>query len=511
MRRFVFLTVVALMMVVVLASPAWAETFTVDRSDDPNLGTTPTADDCTAAANDCSLRGAITAANANAGDDTIVIGVTGTVVLTGALPNLSSNIEIKGPGADQLTVRGPGTASAPPGFRIFNVTLGSVVSISGITISGGKVSPGSGGGIQSFGTLTVSDSTITDNFSSFGGGGILNDHGTLTVSNSTISHNRGGEGGGIENATNDTESQSTTITNSTISGNTSSTSGGGVCNFSGRTTIKFSTITKNTASDRFGSGVASTGDNSARTKVLSTIISENTNTDVDFFSGTTNSFVSNGYNLIGDAGNDGNARGAFNQTGDQVATAADPINPMLGPLADNGGPTKTHALAPDSPAIDKGVSFGTTTDQRGLTRPSNSPTIANAPGGDGSDIGAFEKQFVDTTGPRVTSTVPAAGAKGVFAGANIKASFSEEMRPASINTNTFKLFKKGSTTKVGATVSYNPNKDRALLNPNNSLKSGTVYKAVVTTAARDKAGNRLDQKPGVSGLQHKVWFFKVSN
>jgi hypothetical protein len=388
MRRFVFLTVVALMMAVVLASPAWAETFTVDRIDDPDLSTTPTADDCTAAAaNDCSLRGAITAANANAGDDTIDIGVTGTVDLTGALPNLSSNIEIKGPGADQLTVRRPATAATD--FRIFNVTIGSVVSISGITISGGQATSDSGGGIQnSFGTLTVSDSTITDNSASFAGGGIQNSFGTLTVSNSTISHNSAGEGGGIDTVNNDTESQSTTITNSTISGNTSATSGGGVNNFSGRTTIKFSTITKNTANDRFGSGVASVGDNSARTEVLSTIISENTNTDVDFYSGTTNSFVSNGYNLIGDAGNDGNATGAFNQTGDQVATAADPINPMLGPLADNGGPTMTHALLTDSPAIDAGPPTDgdpiacppPTTDQRGVSRPQ----------GSACDIGTFE-------------------------------------------------------------------------------------------------------------------------
>jgi hypothetical protein len=85
------------------------------------------------------------------------------------------------------------------------------------------------------------------------------------------------------------------------------------------------------------------------------------------------------------------------------------------------------------------------------------------------------------------------------------------MNPASINGQTFKLFKKGSTNKVGATVSYNPNKDRAILNPTNALQRGATYKAVVTTAARDEADNRLDQKPGVLGLQPKVWFFTVSN
>jgi Bacterial Ig-like domain len=117
----------------------------------------------------------------------------------------------------------------------------------------------------------------------------------------------------------------------------------------------------------------------------------------------------------------------------------------------------------------------------------------------------------DTRHPRVSSTVPTKGATGVGPNANAKANFSEDMRASTINGQTFKLFKQGSRSKVGATVSYNPNLDRAVLNPNNPLKSGTTYKAVVTTAARDEAGNRLDQKPWVSGLQPKVWFFTVSN
>ena len=76
---------------------------------------------------------------------------------------------------------------------------------------------------------------------------------------------------------------------------------------------------------------------------------------------------------------------------------------------------------------------------------------------------------------------------------------------------TWKLFKQGSTTKVGAVVSYSARLDRAILNPNNSLQKGATYKAVVTTYAKDKAGNRLDQKSGVSGLQQKVWYFKTAS
>ncbi len=82
------------------------------------------------------------------------------------------------------------------------------------------------------------------------------------------------------------------------------------------------------------------------------------------------------------------------------------VDPMLGPLAFNGGPTKTHALLEGSPAIDKGNNsvVGATTDQRGETRPSNFVGIPNT--GDGSDIGAFELQAPsDTTPPSVSCSV----------------------------------------------------------------------------------------------------------
>ncbi len=71
------------------------------------------------------------------------------------------------------------------------------------------------------------------------------------------------------------------------------------------------------------------------------------------------------------------------------------VIPKLGPLQFNGGPTKTHALLPSSPAIDRGHRrAGETTDQRGLPRPSDFGAIPNVKGGDGSDIGAFERQDV---------------------------------------------------------------------------------------------------------------------
>jgi hypothetical protein len=96
------------------------------------------------------------------------------------------------------------------------------------------------------------------------------------------------------------------------------------------------------------------------------------------------SVTSGGYNLASDNGDS-----FLINTTDRIN-----IDPLLGPLANNGGPTFTHALLPGSPAIDKGKNFGSTTDQRGFPRTVDDPCIANASGGDGSDIGALETQTV---------------------------------------------------------------------------------------------------------------------
>ena len=90
--------------------------------------------------------------------------------------------------------------------------------------------------------------------------------------------------------------------------------------------------------------------------------------------------LSDGYNLSSDAGG-----GFLTAPGDQINT-----DPMIGPLQNNGGPTFTHAISFGSPALDKGKSFGLTTDQRGAPRPIKFTSTTIAPGGDGSDIGAFE-------------------------------------------------------------------------------------------------------------------------
>jgi N-acetylglucosamine-6-sulfatase len=109
----------------------------------------------------------------------------------------------------------------------------------------------------------------------------------------------------------------------------------------------------------------------------------------------------------------------------------------------------------------------------------------------------------------VISTLPEANATAVAPTANVTATFSEDMMPSSITGKTFKLFEKGSTTKIAAAVTYEASTDTATLDPTNFLQSGVTYKAVVTTGAKDVAGNPLDQNPTTPDLQQKAWFFTV--
>jgi Big-like domain-containing protein len=130
------------------------------------------------------------------------------------------------------------------------------------------------------------------------------------------------------------------------------------------------------------------------------------------------------------------------------------------------------------------------------------------------------KTFVvpDTTAPRVVSATPGGGASGVGRDADVTATFSEGMDPATITGSTFRLYKVNpdrSRTLINATVTLldtpNPGGLKAELDPFGStaktLQPGTKYKAVVTTGARDLAGNALDQSPRKGGKQQKAWTF----
>ncbi len=447
------------MAVVVLASPAWAATYTVTNNADSGAG---------------SLRQAIIDANTTTGvADTInfELGSAASIPLTSAqLPTIAdgAGLTIDG-GSANIEINGQNT------YRVFEVGNGAKLTLSNLTVVHGAPD-GPGGAISnSGGTLEVSNSTLSSNFPAGGGGAIFNDSGTVTVSNSNISNNSAfGVGGGIANSNGTLE-----VSNSTLYGNGASrhfccTGGGGIYNDGGTATFKNTIVANNPSA----SGGSCSGDFGS----------------ADITDG--------GYNLDSD-----NTCG-FGTNNNSLSG----VDPMLGPLADNGGPTLTHALLEGSPAIDKGNSFGESTDQRGLPRPSNFVGIPDASGGDGSDIGAFELQPdttpPDTQAPKVISTVPRANADEVAPTANVRATFSEEMRSASVK-NAFKLFKKGSTTQIAAQVSYDAATDRATLNPTNNLRREVTYKAVVSTVAKDVAGNRLDQEGSTAGLQQKVWFFEI--
>ncbi len=342
-----------------------------------------------------------------------------TIDLSSGQVTISKNLEIIGLGANVLTVRN--TQPQNINSRVFNIQSG-IVRLSGMTMTGGNVSNIStgGGGIFNLGSLTVFACHITGNTdnSSGGGGGIFNDGAALTIINSTLSGNRATGGsnssGGIYN---DGNSQ-LNVLNSTVSGNraTGGNSNGGGILAVGDTVISSSTVTDNETNPISGisaggilkfNGTTVTIRNSivaancART--TNPLCSQSTTPDVSSFG---NAYTSQGYNLIGSGG----AATGFNQTGDQTGSAnfaargqSDQqfapqaiLNPQLAPLADNGGTTPTHAPLGNSPAIDRGSSFGATADQRGSTRPRDFPNSPNASGGDGADIGALELQLAPT-------------------------------------------------------------------------------------------------------------------
>jgi CSLREA domain-containing protein len=339
----------------------------------------------------CSLRGAIQAANANSGADGIEINLpAGSVInLTSPLPNITEGVGITGPGADKLTVR----RNTGGNYRIFNVVVPNpgIVSFSGMTISNGSIDHGGGIMTSNTGTVNVNNCTLSANSAGAGyGGGIHNFGGTTNATNCTLSGNSAGDGGGIFN---EGQNGVMKITNCTLRGNSAS-SGGAIFIFAGQVNVTNCTISGNSATSGGGVFLFNMG---ATMTVKSSLIALNTaNSDPDVFSVITSS----GFNLIGN--NEGAVpsfpAGNPNANNDIVGTSASPIDPKLDPagLQNNGGPTQTIALQSISPAIDKGTSNGLTgnptTDQRGtgFPRTFDNPSIANATGGNGTDIGAFE-------------------------------------------------------------------------------------------------------------------------
>lgn len=239
------LSVIAALLAVSLAAltpvpVAHAATITVDvdTTTDSNAAA---YQQCTAAAGDCTLRGAISKANADTANDYVInlAGLTYPLSLTGVEDSnatgdldITSNITINGAGAGTTIIDGGAQD------RVFHVTGAFTVNISGVTVRNGNIAGHNGGGIWNHsGKLTITNCTFSRN-SAGTAGGIWNDAGELTITNSTFSGNSAANGGAIHNWVNG----ELTITNSTFSGNSAIDAGGAIYNHSGAVTITNSTF-----------------------------------------------------------------------------------------------------------------------------------------------------------------------------------------------------------------------------------------------------------------------------
>lgn len=260
------------------------------------------------------------------------------ITLTDGELLINKAISINGPGADMLTISGNHTT------RVFHVS-GEGVSLNGLTIADG-FTPDNGGGILNTGMLTLSDSALVNNAASVFGGGVYNDAGTLTLDRTTLANNAAVSfGGGVYN-----EEGNVTVQNSTLSGNSVAKAfGGGIHNHSGDIAVSNSTIVNN---DAFAySGIYNNA--AGTTTVGNSIMAYNANGNCG------SNVTSLGHNLDSD--------GSCNLTAPGDLSSVDPL---LGPLQDNGGPTMTHAPLPDSPVINATNNTPCPdVDQRGVPRP----------------------------------------------------------------------------------------------------------------------------------------------
>ncbi len=289
------------------------------------------------------------------------------------------------------------------------ISSGGTLTVTSSIITGNTIGVGSfldrgeGGGIHNLGVVTVTTSTIAGNLANAFGGGIANDAGSLILDGVTVSGNGAPGGAGIANGTGQASpsiASTLEIVNSTISGNSAGSMGGGIVNGGGinaaATTLTNVTVASNSAGLE-GGGIFN---NPAGTVALkNTIVAR-----------------SIGANCIGPV-----TSSSRNLDTDGTCGGPNDFSPgelLLGPLADNGGPTLTHALLPGHgggcqgdacfpPAVNFAIDGGEgaacpETDQRGAPR----PVDGNADGAPVCDIGAYE------AGPATAATPPPTGGTG---------------------------------------------------------------------------------------------------
>jgi predicted outer membrane repeat protein len=222
------------------------------------------------------------------------------------------------------------------GGAIYNFTSGTLV-VSGSTFTN-NTATSNGGAIYNANVMTVSSSTFSGSTGQFGGA--VYNSGTATITTSTFTNNTATLNGGALYSS----GGALTVTNSTISGNAAQSAGsggGGIYSFSTALRIGHSTITGNSSAS--SSGGAGIGGSSTMLLMDSIVAGNLTGRDVSasVLNTSSNNLIGNGTGLFGISNG---------VNGNQIGTAAVPLNPNLGTLANNGGPTQTRALVLGSTA-----------------------------------------------------------------------------------------------------------------------------------------------------------------
>jgi CSLREA domain-containing protein len=415
-RRALLAAALPLALSLLLAAPVAADTFRPTRFDDPP------PDACKPA--NCSLREAILAANDNLGRDTVALRA-GTYEME--IPPAPANLITGDFNAfGEITIRGQG----PKETRIEGNSLDTVMTIAGadaklksVKVKGGFADAlgTSGGGLLLSGHVTLTNVVVKGNEASFSGGGIWSDAASLTIKKSTITRNDASEGAGIDLRPGFSETPVTQIRSSTISLNHANAKAAGVladgvgngsATWVPLVTLENSTVARNTAVDPVGDGGTRAGggimaDNGATVALDNSTVTHNQagelaengvgggiyqHSNAGFALGDSviaqNSVGLNG--MLGTILSGAQCAGLFQGSGGVVVelqngTACvisgdirEPDNAEVDELANNGGPTRTVAIAPPSVAIGYAVSCPAR-DQRGVPRPAT-----------GCDSGAFE-------------------------------------------------------------------------------------------------------------------------
>jgi hypothetical protein len=378
---------------------------TVDSSGDSH-DAAPGDGICGDSGGGCTLRAAVEETNANSTRDAVIFGLPHPAVIDLTLGELliNQNLDIVGPGARRLTVR-RSSAAGTPNFRVIHITSPTavLVNIRGVTIKNGNDLFGGGIFVETGGIVGLYDSTVSGNHGQLGGG--IMSSGRLTIVRCLIASNTTATTGGAIAHVGSTHEM--TVSNSTITGNSAVISAGAIYN-EGTLLLVNDTISANSATQ----SVSSIQSNAQGTiRVINTIIGRDAGPAANALQGA---FVSGGNNIVT---NSTGSTGFANGVNEDQVSEGNAIDPLLGPLADNGGQTDTLALLAGSPAI-KGGNACVRTAQcpllPGITLPSgrlDQRRFRRSPIADKVDVGALD---TDSFNSATSGTLVLLGAGGPY-------------------------------------------------------------------------------------------------